>query len=210
MIIHTSDKYPAREVLYRDYDYLDKVRSQNESGCKVKGPLPFQKQLSRDAKVYTHLGFYHHRGEQSYRTTRKSQTNRIASQMEQIQSPNTLEPFSLSNEPPQILSSQMPSHEGLRTKSQSSCSSQASANREKHNKGDESPILLYDGSEEKRKDSYTRIKVIAQDASVKLFNEASQRSLTDPISSTEQVILNKYTGTHEQQIDEKDELPFDL
>ena len=64
MIVHNTGKYPTREILYRDYDYLDKVRISQNSNCKTKGPLAFDKQLSREAKIYSHLGHYESRGQE--------------------------------------------------------------------------------------------------------------------------------------------------
>ena len=64
MIVHNTGKYPTREILYRDYDYLDKVRISQNSNCKTKGPLAFDKQLSRETKIYSHLGHYESRGQE--------------------------------------------------------------------------------------------------------------------------------------------------
>ena len=58
-----------------------------------------------------------------------------------------------------------------------------------------------------------KIKIVDQDASVQLFNDNSQPCLTEPPGSNydQANILTKYAQeTHDDCIDEKDELPFDL
>ena len=43
MLVQNTAEHLKREIIYRDYDYLDKVRISQESGCKTKGPIAFDK-----------------------------------------------------------------------------------------------------------------------------------------------------------------------
>ena len=70
----------------------------------------------------------------------------------------------------------------------SSISSQGSLTRDKNSSipDQPSPILLYDGGE--RKKSFSKLKVVTSDASVRLFNEGSQASIVaqpEPIGGQE-------------------------
>ena len=140
IIVHNTSKYPQREIIYRGQDYMQKVRASFEANCQVKVPI-FDKQIGREAKVYTHLGFEDRRGTQD--CARKSKRPTTWAQPSRVQSPTTIEP-TLSQDPPQILSSTHVLSADGKMNTHSSISSQGSLTRDKNSSipDQPSPILL--------------------------------------------------------------------
>ena len=58
IIVHPTSKYPTREVIHSNSDYITEVRlSQGANYTRSKASLNIEKQLSREAKVITHNRF---------------------------------------------------------------------------------------------------------------------------------------------------------